>query len=231
MPALLVILFVQDAPEFGYTRPAQEVRLAFPEGGVLRELRVHEGQAVEEGDILARLDTAVLEADAEIAQAQADLADSRLAVLERLAADGRASPDELARARAEASIEHARVRRVEAQIENRTLRSTVRGVVLEIEHEVGESVGAPDYAALTVVRVDELKADLYVPPDVASSLRVEGAVEVIYDGRLRVNATVEFVSPIVEPASGTVRITLALPNAGGSLASGMRVSLAGGEPQ
>jgi membrane fusion protein (multidrug efflux system) len=217
----------QTGPGLGYTRPAAEVRLAFGESGVLRDLRVKEGQAVATGEVLARLDMAVLEADQEMARAQSELADRRLKALEKIAEEGRVSPDELARARAEVAIEQARLKRVAAQIESRVLRSTVDGIVSEIRREVGEGVGPTDYTVLTVVRLVELRADLYVPPATAAAYKPGQAIEVLYDGNRRVPATVEFVSPLVEPASGTTRMRLSLPNAEGKLACGVKVSLPG----
>lgn len=220
----------QGGPEFGYTQPAAEIRLAFPETGVLRELTVREGQDVTKGQVLGRLDTAVLEAEADMAKAQEELADRRLKALEAIGESGRVSPDELARARAELAIERARAKRVVAQIENRTLRSPVDGLVAEVRREVGESIGPADFHVLTVVVIAELRADLYVPVPVAAARKKGEEVEVLYDGKLRVKATIEFISPLVEPATGTTRMRLSIPNKDGKLASGMKVALASDEP-
>ena len=220
----------EGGPEFGYTQPAAEIRLAFPETGVLRELTVREGQDVTKGQVLGRLDTAVLEAEADMAKAQEELADRRLKALEAIGESGRVSPDELARARAELAIERARAKRVVAQIENRILRSPVDGLVAEVRREVGESIGPADFHVLTVVVIAELRADLYVPVPVAATRKKGEEVEVLYDGKLRVKATIEFISPLVEPATGTTRMRLSIPNKDGKLASGMKVSLAPDEP-
>ncbi len=216
----------QGGPEFGYTQPSAEIHVAFPETGVLREVNVVEGESVARGQVLARLDTAVLEAEAEMARAQEELATRRLKTLEGIGESGRVSPDELARARAEAAIEQARVKRVLAQIDNRVLRSPVDGVVTEVRREVGESVGPADFHVVTVVRIVELRADLYVAASEAAARKKGEEIELLYDGKLRVKATIEFISPLVEPASGTTRMRLRIPNAEGKLASGMKVSLA-----
>lgn len=229
--AIVVALMLQGGLEYGYTRPAAEIDLAFAEGGVLREVAVREGRAVKAGDVLARLDTAVLEAEAEMARAQCELAERRYSALEKIAAEARVSPDELARAKAEAEIERARVKRADAAIEQRVLRSPVDGVVTEVRRDVGESVGPSDFTVLTVVRIAELRADLYVEADVAAAHKPGQAVELLYDGAVRVSATVEFVSPLVEPASGTTRVRLSIPNAEGKLLSGMKVALAGAQEE
>lgn len=225
MTIILPLLAAQAALEFGYTRPAAELRLAFPESGVLRELKVREGQSVAAGEVIARLDTAVLEADAEIARAQADLAEKRLQALEKITAEGRVSPDELARARTEVAVEKGRVRRVAAQIENRLLRSPVDGIVTEVLREAGEGVGPSDFAVVKVARIAELRADLYVARAVAAAHQPGQAVEILYDDTRRIPATVEFISPLVEPASGTTRMRVTIPNPGLTLAGGIKVSL------
>ncbi|MBI3099520.1 MAG: efflux RND transporter periplasmic adaptor subunit [Planctomycetes bacterium] len=236
--ALLLVAFTrsivaQTGPGFGYTRPAAEVKLAFPETGVLREVNVTEGREVKKGEVLARLDSSVLEAEAEMTKAQADLAARRLKSLEQIADSARVSPDELARARAEAAIEAARVKRVAAQLENRVLRSPVDGIVTEVRREVGENVGLTDPHVLTIVRIAELRADLYVPVAVASAHKAGESIDILYDGKVPLSATIEFISPLVEPASGATRMKLLIPNADGKLSSGMKISLApfpGGPP-
>lgn len=222
---MILCLAAQAALEFGYTRPAAELRLAFPESGVLRELKVREGQAVTAGEIVARLDTAVLEADAEIARAQAELADKRLQALEKINDGSRVSPDELARARAEVAVEKGRLKRVAAQIDLRVLRCPVDGVVTEVLREAGEGVGPSDFAVVKVARIAELRADLYVPRAVAAAHQPGQTVELLYDDRVRVPATVDFISPLVEPASGTTRMRVKIPNPDLKLAGGVKVSL------
>ncbi len=52
----------------GMIVPARYVRLGFPTGGVLADLRVQEGDTVKAGQVLARLDTADLELGVRIAE-------------------------------------------------------------------------------------------------------------------------------------------------------------------
>jgi HlyD family secretion protein len=63
----------------GSLAPSAEVSLAFPAGGRVAEVLVEEGQQVEAGDVLVRLDDAeareaVAEAELQVAQAESDLA-------------------------------------------------------------------------------------------------------------------------------------------------------------
>ena len=49
----------------GQFEPRQEVALAFEEGGTIAEIMIEEGDRVSEGDVIARLDTRLLEAERE----------------------------------------------------------------------------------------------------------------------------------------------------------------------
>lgn len=77
----------------GTVAPAQEIRLSFPTSGLLAEVLVEEGQTVRAGDILARLDTTLLDAEVQIAEDR--LASAEAALAKVLAG---AAPQEIAEA-------------------------------------------------------------------------------------------------------------------------------------
>jgi HlyD family secretion protein len=62
----------------GEVRPAKEATLGFETGGRVIELLVEEGDIVEAGDVIARLDITVLEAQVEQAEAGLDVAKAEL---------------------------------------------------------------------------------------------------------------------------------------------------------
>ena len=103
---------------------------------------VKEGDKVESGQVLARLDIATLKADLDIARAEEKLQTIRTERLEKLATSNRSTEDELDKAKTDLEIKQAQVRKIEAMIENRTFRSPVRGVVTEIKRDISESVSA-----------------------------------------------------------------------------------------
>jgi HlyD family secretion protein len=101
----------------------REVELAFNGSGRIAELRVQEGEAVQKGQVLARLDTTRLRLARDQARALADAQRSQLA---RLKAGSRA--EEIARAAAERDA--ARAATVEArQVYERQLDLVARGFV------------------------------------------------------------------------------------------------------
>jgi len=209
----------------GYAEPYRIITVSAAESGVIAEVLVKEGDVVKKGQILARLDTATLQAECDIAQAEARLQATRKQRLEELAGSGRATPDELEKARTDLAIKDALVRKFQAMIETRLMRSPVDGVVNDIKRDPSEAVSAANPHVLTVVQIDRLTANLFLPPARALGLKVGDQVPLTLDGRKRVAGTVEFISPVTDPASGTVRVKFTIENSSGEHRSGVRCTL------
>lgn len=215
------ILRAEDPAILGYTEPYKTITVSSGEQGVIAEMLVEEGSVVEEKQILARLDTAALIAERDIAQAEARLQATRLKRLEELAAANRSTPEELDRARTDLTIKQAQTRKIEAQIETRTLRSPVAGVVTEIKRDPSEAVSAANPHVLTVVQIDKLIVNLFLPPARASAFKVGDEVPLrLLDEKAPATGKVEFVSPVTDAASGTVRVKFVIANSQGEHRSG-----------
>ena len=210
----------------GYVEPYRIITISAAEAGVIAEVFVKEGDAVKKGQILAKLDTATLQAELEIAQAEAKLQATRQQRLEELASASRASPEELEKARTDLTIKDAQVRKFQAMIETRLMRSPVDGVVNDIKRDPSEAVSAANPHVLTVVQIDQLTANLFLPPATALGLKAGGPAALLLDDRKRVSGTVEFISPVTDPASGTVRVKFTIENSAGEHRSGVRCALA-----
>jgi RND family efflux transporter MFP subunit len=217
-----------DPSVFGYLEPYKIITVSAAEPGVLSDVLVQEGHAVRKGAVLARLDTAVLAAELEIARAEARLAGTRRQRLEELAGSSRATPDELEKARTDAAIKEAQVRRTEAQIESRTLRSPVDGIVTDVKRDPSEAVSAAQPHVLTVVQIDRLAVNLFLPPSRAATLRPGTKAELVLldESGTRMPAEVEFLSPVTDAASGTVRVKFTIENPNGAHRAGGRCTLA-----
>lgn len=233
-------LAAEDAALTGVTEPMEQIDLAFPEPGVIRTVDVKEGDLVKKDQVLAQLDCRVLESQLKIARMKADstaaiqsasatltMRQQRHEQLQRLAASDNANADELARAKAEfeiaqadlqlaheAAAEHAlEASQIEAQIEQRTLRAPFDGVVARIARDPAASVTPNDGPIVSLVQLDRLDLVVHVDHRRLDSL-AQGrdlAVESL-DRRVQATARVEFISPVIDPSSGTARVRLSLPN-------------------
>ncbi len=238
----------------GFTEPFHQIELAAGEPGVLSELGVREGDLVRENQIVARLDTNVLEASLKIAKtrSEADGArqaavaerDLRLAHFEKLRLlrqKGHATQIELERAETDYRIAQARVliaeeelvlqqlecKRIEAQIQRRQIRSPVDGVVSEVFKEVGESFLSSDPKVMTIVQLNMLRARFSVSPRQAENLESGKAVQLTFpdSGDKPALANVETISPVMDAKSGTVQVTVLIDNSDGQIRSGARCLL------
>jgi multidrug efflux system membrane fusion protein len=223
------LLFAAVAPlsaiEFGYTEPNRIALATFPETGVIAEITVREGTRVKAGDVLARLNSETLVQDQRIAEEQRRLLQLRYDQIKGLHAVGNVSAEEHERAKSDLEIAVLRVRRIHAQLDDRTLRAPFDGIVTKINREVSESVSAAQTEVMTVVQLDSLRATINLPVRAAADLREGVEVGLVLDDTTRVTGRVQFISPVIDAASRTVRTTFVIPNPDGIHRSGVRCTL------
>ncbi len=237
----------------GFTEPFRKIDVAASETGTVAQLLVHEGDRVAKGQALATLDNDVLEVSREIATAnvrakgkldsaiaERDLRKTRLERLEPLRTEGHASQEEVDRARSELEVAEANLqvvreqrqldelerKKVEAMIERRTLRSPIDGYVLKIQKDEREFVSANSASVAIVVQLDPLRVVFSLPTAYAAKLSVGSAADLeLPESGAKVRGKVEFVAPVTEAESGTVRVKVLIDNAGGAYRCGIRCLL------
>ena len=232
-----------------FTEPYRRVAIPAPEIGVIAEILVEEGDEVSQKQVLARLDDSVLRASLKVAQAAKDAlgavrsAETELSMREKqfesyreLRERGNATQRELERAESEFHQSASRLQsvredlevrrleyeRVKAQLKQRSLESPIDGFVIAIDKEVGEFVSPTDPIVMHVVHLDTLKAVFSVPMDATEDLRAGQTVKlgIGFDGT-SVGGIVEFVSPVADAESSTVRVKVPIPNREGKIQSGL----------
>jgi len=185
----------------GYVVARRSAAISTDIQGRVVQLDVEEGDAVVEGQVIARLDTRQLEASAE--RARADLARARarldLAELEyrrreNLVAQGdvtEASRDqalsERDQARAQVDLLAAALREIEIMIDKSSIQAPFDGVVTAKNAEVGEVVSSvagsanSRAAVVTVVDFDTLEVQVELAQTSLGSARVGGDVDIFLD--------------------------------------------------
>jgi RND family efflux transporter MFP subunit len=232
-----------------FTEPYRTINASSAEQGIITKMFVKEGDVVREGQVLASLDTDVLEAAMQIAKAGKEsmgriksataavaLKKERYTKLQTLQADGHAHPEEVARAKAELEIAQAELlaateeqkikeleyNRIAAQIERRKIISPIDGVVTKIHKEVSEQVAATDPVVLTLVQCDRLKVVFPVAAAEVARFSVGQKVTVYFPGdTAAAKGSIESVSQVTDPESGTVRVRVVIENAQKRYRSGM----------
>ena len=224
----------------GSVEPLRKTRVASPVAGLVKELLVRDGDSVENGKILARLDTDSAEARratlrAQIVESEARLheADSNLARALELFGASLISQEQLDGSRFEREALHARtqslramVAEVDLAIEQSVIRAPFAGVVTQKLTEIGQWVKVGD-PLIEVVGVSDIEVRVDVPGihlgkvQLGQSARVR--IEALRQTTLR--GTVTALSPEADPKARTFPVKIAIPSRNGSIRVGMVASV------
>lgn len=230
-----------EPPVEGFLQPYRRITLSAPEIGRIASIDVKQGDAVQKDQVVATLDTRVFQAALSVAEARAgsqgrlesaaavrDRARRRLDSLNSLSVKGHAHAEEVAQARADLAVAEANVQavteereiarreraQVGQQIEHRRVRSPIAGVVSIIHKDVAETVRPDTDPIMTLVEIARLKMDLFVPT--ARALGYKAGDAALLDCPVLARqgkGQLEFVSPVIEAESDTIRVRVAVENA------------------
>lgn len=196
--------------------------------------------------IEARLAVAMAQADnmggINAAESQFKLEEQRYEKLQSLGRD--ASQYELdqqeatmksAKGRLTEALEQKRVFQLQAdqaraELERRIVKSPIDGIVVEIVKDIAEPVSpienSRDEYLIRVVKIDQLQAVAHLDGKWAGRIREGDEMELRLDlpddegdGKA-VLGVVEFISPVIDSASNTVRLRLRVDNASGLIRAG-----------
>lgn len=212
----------------GSLRLRRQVRILSQEEGRVTALDGYEGDLVEAGQILVRLDDDLLAAEldkARATRAQADLDRQRLEDLVRRRA---ASDAELAQARTELTVAEAEVRLLETRLAFTRIGAPFDGVITERLVEPGDFVTKNTHL-LSIADPDSLVAEVYASELILPRVRVGDPAHVRIDalGAEVFSARVLRIHPRLETTSrqGLVELTLDAPPAGAKDGQFVRVTL------
>ena len=105
-------------------------------------------------------------------------------------------------------------------------RAPMDGVVSAIHKEIGEYVAPTDPHIMNIVQLDRLQAVFSVPSEDATTLRTGDSVAIRLSAtNVSVTGVVEFVAPVTDAESGTVRVKVRMENPQSTYRSGQRCSL------
>lgn len=179
--------------------------------GTVKQVNLQSGQVVEPGTVLVALDVSVEEAELQAQEAQAKLAETTLARLERLREHKATSQEEVDQARAERDVALAQIARTRAVIARKTLRAPFRARVGIADVHQGQYLN--EGVTLTTLQgiSGEAHVDFAVAQGVAAALRAGQSVEVLTDDdavphRARIVALDARVDPTTRNATVRARL-------------------------
>jgi len=209
----------------GVTEPVKDVTLAFPIVGVVGARPLEEGAAVRKDQVVIELDKQLEELDLERKRLARELAASELERLKSLAQRNAisVSKEEIEKKRSEFEIARVDHELAAAVLKRRQLTSPIEGQVAQFYKDVGEKCEDQQ----PVVRiVDTRRCHLVanLEPRVAQTLRSGQKVRVevqVGEAPVEVEATVIYLSPVADAASGLLRIKAVFENPEGRIRPGV----------
>jgi membrane fusion protein, multidrug efflux system len=207
--------------------------------GNVRTISVREGDPVTAGEVLARLDTADLEArlaekvsSRDSAKAQFELADKTRATNQALLERKFISQNAYDSADSTFKANHASMEAANAQVDSArialsyaTIASPIAGIVSKRYVQVGEKASM-DTPMFSIVDLDSLELQALVPAGEVGSLERGMSATFTVDGMTgqSFSARVDRISPATEPGTRSIIVFLTVPNPEHRLKSGMFAS-------
>lgn len=220
----------------GTLEPDREAVLRAQVTGSVLQTYADQGQAVNAGTVLARIDASGIQdaynsARAGLVSARnaADVAAKDLARNEKLLAAGAIAERDIDQSRrasiaAQAALEDANSRLASAEKSYRstTVTSPFNGIVSERPVSAGDVV-QPGTALFTVVDPSSMRLEASVPAEQLASIRIGVPVDFTvsgYPGRQFVGRITR-INPTADPTTRQVRIYVSIPNEGRALVGGL----------
>ena len=236
-------------PVSGALQPVRQATVKAKVSGDVRQITVREGEAVQAGQLLARIDTADLEAKLiersgalESAKAQLALADKTRATNLTLLKQSFISQNAFDNSESSYNVAQGAAKSAEAQVQiaRNALRdaiatSPLTGTVAKRHVQPGEKV-AFDSPLVTVVDLKDMELQAAVPAVDVPELAIGKPVELVIDGfgERRFTGHVDRINPATEPGTRAILVYVGIPNADRMLRGGMfatgRIALSASAP-
>lgn len=232
--------------------PSVVAELSSSASGVLSAITVKRSQFVQQGEVVAQLESSAEQAALDVIQARveseleidfrrssallakreleranevstADLLSS--AELDSRKTDASLSQIQLAQAEENRRFLELELQQAKETLQRRTIRSPINGLVTHQLKQVGEFVdGDP---VIKVAQLDPLHVETIVSADYLGDIAVgmHATVRSFADKETRLTAIVQTVDQVVDVASGTFGVQLSLPNPNYRIAAGMRCTV------
>jgi RND family efflux transporter MFP subunit len=208
---------VSGATVIGITEPVVDAIMAFPVTGIVTARHIEEGEAVRHGEVMVELDKRLEELDVERRRLAMQLARTELTRLETLARKNTisVSREDLEKKQADFQIAEVEYELAREMVRRRQLVAPVDGFIAQYFRDVGE---ACDEERAPVVRVVDTRRCYFVADCEAMvwrRLNLGQQVNLEFDGRdgpITLPGVVHYIAPVVEPASGLLRIKVLFEN-------------------
>lgn len=227
---------IQTLPFSGSLSPVIQSTVKSKVSGEVRQVLAREGERVTQGQVLAQIETADLQARLDAQAAALEEAKARWSIADKnresnlkLLKQNFISQNAFDTTNSTVEVSAASVKSAEAQVrlarnamQDSVVRAPINGIIARKMVNGGEKVG-PDSPMFTVVDLAKMEIEAPAPaseiPSVkvgqTATFKVDGFGERIFEGR------VERINPVTEQGSRSITMYLSVTNRDGALKGGM----------
>lgn len=206
----------------GETEAWEDVRVASDMTGRVEWIGPREGETVQKGQLIAKIDESTLKAALDRAQAAYELADEVYKRRQILLEKDLLSQEERDRSLTERSLAKANLRQAKVEYERAFLRSPIEGAINRLFVDEGEFIerGKP---MLDLVNVDKIKINANVPELDVRYLEVGQKVPVSVDALAgsKFPGAIDFVAYKADPTTKTFHVRVVIDNPDHRIRPGM----------
>ena len=210
----------------GLVLPFKEVAVSSPVmQDNIKDIEVEEGDKVKQGDVLAHLLNDREQLEVKRCENLIKRAEFEYKGMKTLADEKLATED--SEVEKETDLEAAKLeyQLAATALDEKTIKSPLSGIVVKRYKEPGESVDRTE-RLFDIVNIDQVYVQFYLEPELIEKLAVGDKVPVHFpayiNGAQEYEASVAFIDPRIDAASGLFRVKLLLDNPNHDIKAGMR---------
>lgn len=211
----------------GLILPLHDVEVGTAATGIVAELLVKEGDTVEKGQPLVRLNDEVEKLELERSGKVLEKARFDHEAAEKLLAEKIGTREDALKKRIEYDLAVLQQKAAQVRLDERTIRAPIQGIVVKRDKEPGEAVLLNETVA-QVVHIRQVYAQFYLEPTQAGKLKAGQSMTITIPSLAEpreLSARLDFIDPRMDAESGLYRIKLLVENDGLRVKAGMRAEL------
>ena len=188
--------------------------------GIIDSIQAERGEFVKKGQALATLDQREFELDRKSAEAAFGAAEADFQRYKELFDQKLASKAELEQRRAQYEQARVELEKAKLVIDRSVIRAPFDGIVVDRTARIGQKVLLEDAAPLfRISALEPLTARVYLAERWLDRLKVGDRVAVASAQfpDARSSGKIEFLSPVVDPGSGTFQVIVSVPRDSGKI--------------
>ena len=219
-------LLTQQVTAVGSLVAQQSAMLRAESSGRIAQILFEEGMPTVAGQLLVQLDTDLLKAELQQAQAQLALAQSRASRAQKLSKEGFISAQAQDESNSERAVAAAQVNIIKTKIDKSQIKAPFDGVLGLRYINVGDYVSS-GMDIVSLASIAQLQVDIRVPEHYLAQIAVGTPIQLQLDAQKGqvFSGQVHAISPMIDEQGRSVVLRALVPNSEGQLRPGQFVRL------